>query len=363
MRHIRDRNQLEAEQCQQHQSSSLLEINSDGSMIFSDTDLELTEVERALLDIFIRSTETHTGQQLWSTMKALGIEISPQALKSQLDRLAKKCVGMDGEQLLARTGKTKAMRYGFRTGIVIDDDRIKTRTRVVYDEDKISHAEEVAETEALLRQLATFDEEVRRSPEMTALMDMVEAYIMEGVETDDGRPTGYYEPLLKPVRERVAVMQVFRRLDLPLNEASMLAAPAPKGLSEEEKQAREARILRVTRQMRRRDALAKRLYGHAGDKQTQTKIEAKALFGIRPQLSGEANCQGVDPEFFFPERGESTKEAKAVCRACDVQEECLEYSLANKERFGIWGGLSERERRRLRRRRSLVAAASTPHDD
>ena len=66
-----------------------------------------------------------------------------------------------------------------------------------------------------------------------------------------------------------------------------------------------------------------------------------------------ANCLGVDPDLFFPERGASTREAKAVCRGCEVREDCLEYALAHGEKFGIWGGLSERERRRVRRPRAL----------
>jgi WhiB family redox-sensing transcriptional regulator len=66
----------------------------------------------------------------------------------------------------------------------------------------------------------------------------------------------------------------------------------------------------------------------------------------------QANCLGVDPDLFFPERGASTREAKEVCRGCVVRGECLEYALANGEKFGIWGGLSERERRRLRRQRA-----------
>jgi WhiB family transcriptional regulator, redox-sensing transcriptional regulator len=64
-----------------------------------------------------------------------------------------------------------------------------------------------------------------------------------------------------------------------------------------------------------------------------------------------AACTGVDPDLFFPERGASTREAKEVCRGCVVREDCLEYALTNREKFGIWGGLSERERRRLRRQR------------
>lgn len=63
-----------------------------------------------------------------------------------------------------------------------------------------------------------------------------------------------------------------------------------------------------------------------------------------------ALCAETDPEAFFPEKGGSTREAKRVCLSCEVRTECLEYALAHDERFGIWGGLSERERRRLKRR-------------
>lgn len=62
-----------------------------------------------------------------------------------------------------------------------------------------------------------------------------------------------------------------------------------------------------------------------------------------------ALCAQTDPESFFPEKGGSTREAKRVCTSCEVRIECLDYALANDERFGIWGGLSERERRRVRR--------------
>lgn len=62
-----------------------------------------------------------------------------------------------------------------------------------------------------------------------------------------------------------------------------------------------------------------------------------------------ALCAQTDPEAFFPEKGGSTREAKRICQSCEVRTECLEYALAHDERFGIWGGLSERERRRLKR--------------
>lgn len=63
----------------------------------------------------------------------------------------------------------------------------------------------------------------------------------------------------------------------------------------------------------------------------------------------QALCAQTDPEAFFPEKGGSTREAKAVCKVCAVREECLSYALKSDERFGIWGGLSERERRRIKR--------------
>jgi WhiB family redox-sensing transcriptional regulator len=86
--------------------------------------------------------------------------------------------------------------------------------------------------------------------------------------------------------------------------------------------------------------------------------QLQAELGEAPEGSRDwkarANCMGVDPDLFFPERGMSTREAKEVCRGCVVREDCLEYALANGEKFGIWGGLSERERRRIRRARALV---------
>ncbi|WP_226368242.1 WhiB family transcriptional regulator [Pseudonocardia sp. ICBG162] len=68
-----------------------------------------------------------------------------------------------------------------------------------------------------------------------------------------------------------------------------------------------------------------------------------------PDWQERALCAQTDPEAFFPEKGGSTREAKRICSGCEVRAECLEYALAQDERFGIWGGLSERERRRLRR--------------
>ncbi|MBD0023141.1 WhiB family transcriptional regulator [Gordonia pseudamarae] len=70
---------------------------------------------------------------------------------------------------------------------------------------------------------------------------------------------------------------------------------------------------------------------------------------VEHQWQDRALCAQTDPEAFFPEKGGSTREAKRICHGCEVQAECLEYALGNDERFGIWGGLSERERRRIKR--------------
>ncbi len=69
-----------------------------------------------------------------------------------------------------------------------------------------------------------------------------------------------------------------------------------------------------------------------------------------------ANCTGANADLFFPERGASTRTAKGICRECQVREECLEFAITTGEKFGIWGGMSERERRRIRRERQIAAA-------
>lgn len=61
-----------------------------------------------------------------------------------------------------------------------------------------------------------------------------------------------------------------------------------------------------------------------------------------------AACKGADPELFYPGLGEDSRKPKQVCAGCDVRQECLDYAIANQEMFGIWGGKSERERRKIR---------------
>ncbi|MGG7510924.1 WhiB family transcriptional regulator [Plantibacter sp. YIM 135249] len=61
----------------------------------------------------------------------------------------------------------------------------------------------------------------------------------------------------------------------------------------------------------------------------------------------DALCAQTDPELFIVDQGGSSKPAKKVCRNCDVRVQCLEYALAHDEQWGIWGGLSRRQRNRL----------------
>ncbi|MCU1533964.1 MAG: WhiB family transcriptional regulator [Glaciihabitans sp.] len=68
------------------------------------------------------------------------------------------------------------------------------------------------------------------------------------------------------------------------------------------------------------------------------------------EWQSDSLCAQTDPEAFFPEKGGSTRDAKKICSSCEVRSQCLNYALENDERFGIWGGLSERERRKLRKR-------------
>lgn len=68
-----------------------------------------------------------------------------------------------------------------------------------------------------------------------------------------------------------------------------------------------------------------------------------------------ALCAEVDPELFFPEKGGSTREARAVCRECPVTSQCLEWALENDERFGIFGGKTERERRKIQKHRAAAS--------
>jgi WhiB family redox-sensing transcriptional regulator len=83
-------------------------------------------------------------------------------------------------------------------------------------------------------------------------------------------------------------------------------------------------------------------------------IEALITDGVDMSWQDFANCRGADPDLFFPERGASTRTAKGICRECSVQAECLEFAIVSSEKFGIWGAMSERERRKIRKERQIA---------
>jgi WhiB family redox-sensing transcriptional regulator len=74
-----------------------------------------------------------------------------------------------------------------------------------------------------------------------------------------------------------------------------------------------------------------------------------------PAWRARAACRGVDPDIFYPVSDEDAEDAKAICATCPVQQLCLDWALANREKEGVWGGATERERRRILRRRRRSA--------
>lgn len=81
------------------------------------------------------------------------------------------------------------------------------------------------------------------------------------------------------------------------------------------------------------------------------------MFNIDPPpFLADALCAQTDPEVFFPEQGASSRPAKRVCMACSARVACLEWSVATGQRYGVWGGLSERERQKWKRERRGLAS-------
>ena len=71
----------------------------------------------------------------------------------------------------------------------------------------------------------------------------------------------------------------------------------------------------------------------------------------------EGNCKNEPPSRFFPSDGVGVDAARQLCATCPVKSPCLEYALRNKIDHGVWGGTSERERRRILRQRRIDAGA------
>lgn len=79
------------------------------------------------------------------------------------------------------------------------------------------------------------------------------------------------------------------------------------------------------------------------------------VWAPQPSWVQHAACRGMKPSLFYPERGEDSRYAKAVCASCPVATECMEQALENREKFGVWGGLSQMDRRAIRRAETRAA--------
>jgi WhiB family redox-sensing transcriptional regulator len=77
----------------------------------------------------------------------------------------------------------------------------------------------------------------------------------------------------------------------------------------------------------------------------------------------KGRCKDMPPSTFFPSDGVGVDAARQICHECPVQAPCLEYALANRIDHGVWGGASERERRRIARSRRLAKAGTAVSDD
>lgn len=93
----------------------------------------------------------------------------------------------------------------------------------------------------------------------------------------------------------------------------------------------------------------------------QQKVDPPVNLGDDPRQYGA--CSGVEPDLFFPERGESLEPAVKVCASCIVKTECLEYAIVNRERSGVWGGESERSRRRIIKARKVAKLSIAQGDN
>jgi WhiB family redox-sensing transcriptional regulator len=106
---------------------------------------------------------------------------------------------------------------------------------------------------------------------------------------------------------------------------------------------------------RRKDAeeLAWRIYLEKMLRQRGDDVPSIEDFLHRPAWHARAACRGMGTDQFFPARGEHIDNARAICDSCPVRSECLDAAIENIDRHGIWGGTSERERRRIRRDRGI----------
>lgn len=186
-----------------------------------------------------------------------------------------------------------------------------------------------------------------RQPLTTQVVDtfVVPGLVIDMVETSSARSADRYEARVRHITD---------------GGAAAIASPGEVLCSG-------GHLLNTTKAARRRIELRIERSGQPGLRDSLTAAlpaglrgqPVEDLLGIAPEWDEQALCAQTDPEVFFPEKGGGTREAKRICRRCPVRTECLRDALDRDERFGVWGGLTERERRKLKRR-GLVDLALVP---
>lgn len=88
---------------------------------------------------------------------------------------------------------------------------------------------------------------------------------------------------------------------------------------------------------------------------TLTRVSVNTVSPVTLAWRQKGACRGLDPTIFYPPTEEDAEMAKSVCEECHVRESCLEHALGHRERDGVWGGATERDRRRIIRQRRRSA--------
>ena len=88
-------------------------------------------------------------------------------------------------------------------------------------------------------------------------------------------------------------------------------------------------------------------------------IKTEALLEAPADWQQDSLCRGVEPEVFFPVSEDDAWRAKEICAMCSVQQQCLVNSLQNRERYGVWGGVTEKERQEMFRRGTAQRVIAT----
>lgn len=155
--------------------------------------------------------------------------------------------------------------------------------------------------------------------------------LVQGFEETDMFPSGYLESLKADVHTAAAEVKAFVH-----NKDKSESMPVVSDFNE-------PKLLQPKKRFETAVKMPELFLLDTDEDRTKEFLKRKAT----------ALCAQVDPELFFPEKGGSTKPAKKICeQSCDMTAECLRYALESGERFGIWGGKSERERRKLNREAS-----------